>query len=419
MSERVIIVGLKLPENRETFEESMEELDALVESAGAEVIARVDQAAASIDPRTFIGRGKAEEIRDIAEDSDIDTIVLNYELSGSQIKNLEEIIDKKIIDRTSLILDIFAFRAKTVESVLQVKLAQANYRLPRLVGYRNYLSRTGGGIGTRGPGEQKLETDRRHIRREMDSIKARLKKQKKNRSLNRKLRKSSETPVVALLGYTNAGKSTIMNRLLEITDKEEDKSVYADDRLFATLDTSHRRISPEHGKTFILSDTVGLIRDIPVNLIEAFKSTLEGIAYADLILIVLDASSENLSRQKEAIRQTIDDMDISDIPKIEVFNKMDVVEDPILLTPGTLSDESIFISALEDEGINKLLESIESKLSKGEVELNLLIPYDEPALINNLIERYKARNIQKNKDGMKMTINVNKGEANRLKGYEV
>lgn len=419
MSEKVLIVGLKMPENRYSYEDSMQELEALAESAGAEVLGRVDQSADRIDSKTFIGSGKAIEIAEMAENMEIDTVIINHELSGSQIKNLEDVIGKKIIDRTNLILDIFALRAKSVESVLQVELAQANYRLPRLVGYRNYLSRTGGGIGTRGPGEQKLETDRRHIRREIASIKSRLKKQVDNREITRKQRKESELPVVALLGYTNAGKSTIMNRLIEYTGRSADKKVYADDRLFATLDTRHIRIVPEEYESFILADTVGLIRDIPVNLIETFKSTLEEIKYADLILVVLDASGEYLDRQKSAINETIEDLKIGDIPIIEVYNKMDLVGDDLLLNSNSKENEVIYISALEDIGIEKLLQSIDGVLNKDSIEVEIVIPYSEPALINRIIEKYKPQNKKTVDNGMQMRIMINRDEYSTLERYVI
>lgn len=419
MSEKVLIVGLKMPENRYSYEDSMQELEALAESAGAEVLGRVDQSADRIDSKTFIGSGKAIEIGEMAENMEIDTVIINHELSGSQIKNLEDVIGKKIIDRTNLILDIFALRAKSVESVLQVELAQANYRLPRLVGYRNYLSRTGGGIGTRGPGEQKLETDRRHIRREIASIKSRLKKQVDNREITRKQRKESELPVVALLGYTNAGKSTIMNRLIEYTGRSADKKVYADDRLFATLDTRHIRIVPEEYESFILADTVGLIRDIPVNLIETFKSTLEEIKYADLILVVLDASGEYLDRQKSAINETIEDLKIGDIPIIEVYNKMDLVGDDLLLNSNSKENEVIYISALEDIGIEKLLQSIDGVLNKDSIEVEIVIPYSEPALINRIIEKYKPQNKKTVDNGMQMRIMINRDEYSTLERYVI
>lgn len=419
MSEKVLIVGLKMPENRHSYEDSMQELEALAESAVAEVLGRVDQSADRIDSKTFIGSGKAVEIGELAENMEIDTVIINHELSGSQIKNLEDVIGKKIIDRTNLILDIFALRAKSVESVLQVELAQANYRLPRLVGYRNYLSRTGGGIGTRGPGEQKLETDRRHIRREIASIKARLKKQVDNRGITRKQRKSSELPVVALLGYTNAGKSTIMNRLIEYTGRSADKKVYADDRLFATLDTRHIRIMPEEHESFILADTVGLIRDIPVNLIEAFKSTLEEIKYADLILVVLDASTESLDRQKSAINETIEDLKIGGIPIIEVYNKMDLVGDDLLLNSKNSQNEVIYISALEDGGIEKLLQSIDRVLNQDSIEVEIIIPYSEPALINQIIEKYKPQVKKSVDNGMQMSIMISRDDYDKLERYVI
>ncbi len=419
MKEKVIIVGLKLPENRGSFEDSMNELEALAESAGAEVIGRVDQSADRIDAKTFIGSGKAIEIKELAENMEADSIIINHELSGSQIKNLEDTIEKKIIDRTNLILDIFALRAKSVESVLQVELAQANYRLPRLTGYRNYLSRTGGGIGTRGPGEQQLETDRRHIRRQISAIKSRLQKQVDNREITRKQRKSSELPVVSLLGYTNAGKSTIMNRLIEYTGKDSEKKVYADDRLFATLDTRHVRISPKDQNSFILADTVGLIRDIPVNLIEAFKSTLEEIRYADLILVVLDASSENLERQKQAINETIADLEVGHIPVIKVYNKMDMVKDSLLINADSKSEKSIFISALDDDGIKVLLTAINEILNADLIEEKILIPYNDPSTTNFIIDNYNTSKRIMTEDGIKMYVKYSPEDSHIFERFVV
>lgn len=419
LKENVIIVGLKLPENRLSFEDSMNELEALAESAGAEVIGRVDQSADRIDAKTYIGSGKALEIKELAENMEADSIIINHELSGSQIKNLEDTIEKKIIDRTNLILDIFALRAKSVESVLQVELAQANYRLPRLTGYRNYLSRTGGGIGTRGPGEQQLETDRRHIRRQISAIKDRLQKQVDNREITRKQRKSSELPVVSLLGYTNAGKSTIMNRLIEYTGRDSEKKVYADDRLFATLDTRHVRIMPQNQDSFILADTVGLIRDIPVNLIEAFKSTLEEIKYADLILVILDSSSENLDRQKEAISDTISDLEVGHIPTIKVYNKMDMVDDSLMINADSKSEHSIFISALEDEGIEKLLEEIDSVLNEDMVDAKIRIPYDDPVAANYIIDNFNTSDRITTEDGIEMNVRFNPNELHIFERFVI
>lgn len=417
MKEKVILVGLRTLANKESFDASMDELEELAKSAGAEVVSIVSQSAEP-NPRTFIGSGKIEEISELAENMEIDTIIFNSELSGSQIKNLEDITGKKIIDRTNLILDIFATRAKTNEAVLQVSLAQAEYILPRLIGYGNQLSRTGGGIGTRGPGEQQLETDRRHIRGQISRIKKRIKNQEKNRETRSKKRIDSDIPIVSLFGYTNVGKSTIMNKIMDSTDRKESAKVYADDRLFATLETSHRHVEHE-GKKFILADTVGLIEDLPVNLIEAFKSTLEEAAYADLLLIVLDASSENLERQITSTMATIEDLEIGHINKLIVYNKIDECEDKSRLITGGISDKSIQISALSDGDIEKLLDKIKEILDEGKIVKKILIPYKESKLYGRLMDKYKPIKQESQDEGIYLEIEVDQADVERIAKYEV
>ena len=251
-------------------------------------------------------------------------VVFNDELSGAQIRNLENIIDRKIVDRTNLILDIFANRASSREGKLQVKLAQLNYRLPRLVGFRDYLSREGGGIGTRGPGEQKLETDRRHILREIDNIERALKNAEKARSIKRKRRENSNLPIVALVGYTNAGKSTLLNRIIEMaSENNEIKKVFVYDMLFATLDTSLRRAKLPNGQPFLITDTVGFVSKLPTHLVEAFKGTLEEVKYADLLIHVVDASNSDLDIQIKTTYNILKELEVLDKPIITVFNKMD------------------------------------------------------------------------------------------------
>ena len=270
--EKVLIIGVELNNDVTPIENSLDELEELVNAAGGLVVARLSQKMNAINAAHFIGKGKAEEIKNYCDELDITTVVFNDELSGAQLRNLEKMINKKIVDRTNLILDIFANRASSKEGKLQVKLAQLKYRLPRLVGFSDYLSRTGGGIGTRGPGEQKLETDRRHILREIDNIEKELRIVEKNRSVKRKRREDSNLPIVALVGYTNAGKSTLLNKIIELNDdSEETKQVFVKDMLFATLDTSLRRGKLPNGQAFLLTDTVGFVSKLPTKLIEAFK----------------------------------------------------------------------------------------------------------------------------------------------------
>lgn len=417
MNEKAILVGLELEGNRGSFEVSMDELESLAESAGAQVHFVLTQSSSRIDPRYYIGSGKVDEVRSLVEDYEIDTVIFNNELSGSQIKNLEEKINAKIIDRTNLILDIFASRAKTTEAVLQVELAQAKYMLPRLQGYGNYLSRLAGGIGTRGPGEQQLETDRRHIRRQIKNISDSLIRQEKNRELNRQRRFKSQIPVVSMVGYTNVGKSTIMNQILKQTGSLEDKQVYADDRLFATLETSHRRIESEETPPIILADTVGLIRDLPIELVEAFKSTLEEISYSDLLMVVLDASTEDLSRQEKTIRETISDLKGDSIKKVFVYNKIDLVNHKPITRPEQNKD-SIFISANSDKDIEELIAFIGKKLNENKSLTKVLIPYREGKLINDLIESHKPEKKVLD-EGMLLELHLDDEELERLGEYIV
>lgn len=417
MKEKVILVGLKSLANKESFDASMDELVELAKSAGAEVVSIVSQNSEP-NPRTFIGSGKLKEIAEIADNMEIDTIIFNSELSGSQIKNLESITGKKIIDRTNLILDIFATRAKTTEAVLQVSLAQAEYILPRLIGYGNQLSRTGGGIGTRGPGEQQLETDRRHIRSQISRIKKRLKDQEKTRETRSKKRNDSDIPIVSLFGYTNVGKSTIMNRIMEFTDRKENSKVYADDRLFATLQTSHRHVDYK-GKSFILADTVGLIEDLPVNLIEAFKSTLEEAAYADLLLIVLDGSSDNLERQISSTMSTIEELEIGHIKKLIIYNKMDKCKDKTVLNSGGISEQSIQISAISDEGIEKLLDKIKEILNEDKITKKILIPYKESNLYGRIMDKYQPIIKEARDEGIYLEVEMDIADIPKIAEYEV
>ncbi|MFY9286353.1 MAG: GTPase HflX, partial [Tissierellaceae bacterium] len=342
--ERTLIVGLELTMDTIDIDTSLDELQELVQAAGGVVVSRIVQKRDSIHPAYFIGKGKVEEIRLYCEELDIDAVVFNDELSGAQIRNLEKIIDKKIVDRTNLILDIFATRATSKEGKLQVKLAQLKYRLSRLVGMRDYLSREGGGIGTRGPGEQKLETDRRHILREINNIEKQLKEVEANRQITRKRRHNSNYPIVALVGYTNAGKSTLLNRLMD-DESDESKQVFVKDILFATLDTSLRRARLPNGQIYLLTDTVGFVSKLPTHLIEAFKGTLEETKYADMLLHVVDASNSDIDIQIKTTIEILKELEVLDKPIITVFNKMDRTDIQSLIYESNLVGEKIFISA--------------------------------------------------------------------------
>ena len=416
--ERVLIIGVELDSDIIDIENSLNELEELVNAAGGVVISRLVQKKDNINPAYFIGRGKAEEIKNYCDELDITTVVFNDELSGAQLRNLEKIIDKKIVDRTNLILDIFANRASSKEGKLQVKLAQLKYRLPRLIGFRDYLSREGGGIGTRGPGEQKLETDRRHILREVDNIERQLKEVEQNREIKRKKREESNLPIVALVGYTNAGKSTLMNKLIEFNDEyEETKQVFVKDMLFATLDTSLRRSKLPNGQPFLLTDTVGFVSKLPTRLIEAFKGTLEEVKYADLLLHVVDASNKDLDIQIKTTYDILEELEVLDKPIITVFNKIDKVDIGNLYYENKYIDNKIFISAKNGEYIDKLLLSIENLLPQQFKEVILKIPYSKQNVVNYFMENYQVDNLEYIEDGAKIKLKINQIDKQRYQEY--
>lgn len=386
--EKVCIVGIQRHEDDQQFKASMDELEQLVEAAHGEVVLRVVQKRDKVESRTYIGKGKIEELVLHCDAYELDTIVFNDELSGSQSRNIADALPAKIIDRTGLILDIFAMRATSAEGVHQVALAQLQYRLPRLVGLRDNLSRTGGGIGTRGPGEQQLETDRRHLLRQMHQTQKALEIIEKTRETTRKKRIQSGYPMIALVGYTNAGKSTIMNGMLQ-ANKKEMKQVYVEDQLFATLDTTMRHITLPHGNTVLLSDTVGFVSKLPHSLVAAFKGTLEEVLLADVILHVIDASDADSALQIETTRRILEDMGVMKTPIITVINKIDKVEHVELM--GTiLGETSIAIQARKQADIERLMLHIERCLEPFYTEIKMLLSYDKMAIISELVERFQV-----------------------------
>ncbi|HSH35998.1 GTPase HflX [Schnuerera sp.] len=416
--ERILIVGVELSTDTINIDNSMDELEELVNAAMGKVIERIVQRRDSIDPAYFIGRGKAKEIKNFCEELDIDTVVFNDELSGAQLRNLEKIIDIKIIDRTNLILDIFANRASSKEGKLQVKLAQLKYRLPRLVGFRDYLSREGGGIGTRGPGEQKLETDRRHILREITNIEKALKEAEKTRDMKRKKRKDSNLPIVALVGYTNAGKSTLLNKIINMNEEQnESKQVFVYDMLFATLDTSLRRGKLPNGQVFLITDTVGFVSKLPTHLIEAFKGTLEEVRFADLIIHVVDGSNEDLDIQIQTTMEILKELKVLDKPIITVFNKMDKVNKDNLLFDSKYIDDKIFISSRNGTNLEQLLQLIQDKLPIKYKDVVLRIPYNNQHLVNYFLENYNIDNIEYKEEGTEIKLNINLTDYVNYKEY--
>ncbi|CAK7071698.1 GTPase HflX [Tissierella carlieri] len=416
--ERVLIIGVELDTDTIDIENSLDELEELVKAAGGVVVSRVIQKKESINAAYFIGTGKAEEIKNYCEELDITTVVFNDELSGAQLRNLEKIIDRKIVDRTNLILDIFANRANSKEGKLQVKLAQLKYRLPRLIGFRDYLSREGGGIGTRGPGEQKLETDRRHILREVDNIEKQLKEVEQNREVKRKKREGSNLPIVALVGYTNAGKSTLLNKLIQFNDEyEESKEVFVKDMLFATLDTSLRRGKLPNGQVFLLTDTVGFVSKLPTRLIEAFKGTLEEVKYADLLLHIVDASNKDLDIQIQTTYNILRELEVLDKPIITVFNKMDKVDIHNLFYDNKYVDNKLFISAKNGENIDTLLRNIENLLPQQYRLVTLKIPYSKQGIVNYFCDSYQVDNLEYVEDGTVLKLTINQIDLEKYKEY--
>ena len=382
-AERAVLVGLSCPgftAEQDADERTMDELRALAETAGAEAVAMTLQRRPAPEARTFIGEGKAEEVKLLAEENEATLILFDNELSPSQTRNLEELIGRTVLDRSALILDIFAQRARTGEGKLQVELAQYQYILPRLAGMWTHLVRqtAGGGkspIGTRGPGETQLETDRRHIRKRIDKLKADLEQVRQVRAVQRRQRKKTELPMVAIVGYTNAGKSTLLNTLTGA-------DIPANDRLFDTLDPTTRKKRISDTQEILLSDTVGFIRKLPHHLVSAFKATLEELAYADLLLHVVDVSDEDWRIQAETVERVVAQLGAQDIPRVMVYNKADKC-DPDMI-PYFRPDEGVAISAKTGEGIDELLKTTERALGRGKHKVKLLIPYSAGAVLDML-----------------------------------
>lgn len=372
MEERVILVGVQ-ESFAEDVAESLDELAELCETAGAQVVGRVIQNREKIHPGTYVGKGKMDEIALLMEELDATGIVCDDELSPAQLNNLEKELDCKVMDRTLIILDIFAARANTSEGNIQVELAQLRYRAARLVGLRNSLSRLGGGIGTRGPGEKKLEMDRRLIHARISQLKAELAQVQKHRELIRSKRKKDQLTVAAIVGYTNAGKSTLLNTLTDAGVLEEDK-------LFATLDPTTRLLELPGGQNILLTDTVGFIRKLPHHLIEAFKSTLEEAKYADIIIHVVDASNPQKEKQMHVVYETLKDLGVKDKPVLTLFNKQDRIEKPEILK-DMKADKTLKISAKTGQGLEELKDELEKILRSRSILLERIFPYEKAGLI--------------------------------------
>ena len=387
-------------------ERSLDELEELAKSAGAEVIAKIIQKKDKPDPATLMGAGKLEEVAEFIQSHPVDLVIFDHELAPAQLKNIENALDTAIIDRTTLILDIFAQRAKTSEGRLQVELAQLKYRLPRLMGLGTALSRLGGGIGTRGPGESKLESDRRHIRRRIHSLEEELEELEKRRGLLRQRRKKDNVITVAIVGYTNVGKSTLLNKLT-------DAGVLAKDMLFATLDPTSRALNLPDGRKVMLIDTVGLVRRLPHQLVQAFHSTLEEAAEADLILNVCDVSAEDFDEQLEVTQNLMRELDAEQIPVLTVLNKCDKLPE----LPMTPDKSTAAISAKSGEGLDKLLEKIAANLPETHRRMRLLIPYDKSGLIGEIRINGKVYTEEYRADGTYLDANVEIKLCHKVQQY--
>ena len=390
--DKVVLVGLNSPvlkKEENADEDTMEELSALVETAGGETVGIVLQNRPSPDPRTFIGEGKVAEVQLYCENTGATMVIFDNDLSPSQMRVLTELLGVQVLDRCGLILDIFAQRAKTKEGRLQVELAQYQYLLPRLTGMWTHLERQAGTsgkgpIGSKGPGETQLETDRRHIRRKIDKLREDLEEVRRVRSTQRQRRQKNEIPVVAIVGYTNAGKSTLLNHLTGA-------GIPANNRLFDTLDTTSRLLTVSDTLDVVISDTVGFIRKLPHQLVEAFKATLEELEYADLLLHVIDVSNPEWQQQAAVVENLIRELGAGELPRIDVFNKSDRLPAGEIMPHGA---DICSISAKTGEGVDKLLEMIAERLDSGSRRVELRIPYDKGGLLDQLYREAKVESVE-------------------------
>lgn len=406
--ERAILAGLELEkDDPEQVAYSLDELARLADTAGADVLHRLTQKRDRPHPATFLGKGKTEELANMCRDGQADLVIFDRELSPVQAKNLEEATGVRVIDRTQLILDIFARRARTSEGKLQVELAQLNYLLPRLIGRGAELSRLGGGIGTRGPGETKLEVDRRRIRKRISDLNSEIQEVRKHRDLLRRGRKEIPLPLVALVGYTNAGKSTILRELTGA-------AVLVEDKLFATLDPTTRRVILPNNETILLTDTVGFIQNLPHHLVAAFRATLEEVVEADLLVHVVDASHPNMNGQAEAVERVLDSLGAGAKPCLKVYNKIDLLSGE--LTPGTENGSmSVYVSALSGQGFEALLQAVAVALSSRRARATFFIPYDKSSLLSMLHERGRVLREEHGDKGITVEAEIEKVWAGRIR----
>ncbi len=419
--ERVVLVGVWTGGTIEDAENSLTELAALAETAGSEVLEGLIQRRSQPDAATFIGRGKVEELREIILATGADTVICDGELSPSQLRNLEKEVKIKVVDRTALILDIFAQHAKSKEGKAQVELAQLQYLLPRLRGWGESLSRQGGGsgggggaggggVGTRGPGETKIETDRRRIRTKMSKLRKDIREMGTAREVKRQERDRHQIPSVAIAGYTNAGKSSLLNRITNA-------GVLVEDALFATLDPTVRRAETADGRTFTLTDTVGFVRHLPHQLVEAFRSTLEEVAQSDLIVHVVDGSHPDPTSQVNAVHEVLEDIDASHVPEMIVVNKIDIAEPEVLEQLHFALPRAYFVSVRTGEGIDALREVIERSLPRPQVEVDVLVPYARGDLVSRVHEDGEVLAESHTSDGTRLHARVGASLAAELTAF--
>ena len=417
--ERVLLVGVDTGEEQ-NFDNSMEELKQLAKACFMEPVGTVTQRMEFVHKALYIGTGKVQEVRDAAQALDAQLVLINDTLTPSQIKNLQNELKTPVIDRTTLILNIFEMRARTREARLQVETAKLQYLLPRLVGMHEALTRQGGTSGSmssRGAGEKKLELDRRHIEHRISELRKELDAISRERETQRKRREQSRIPLVALVGYTNAGKSTIMNHMVERFVGDEEKKVLEKDMLFATLDTTIRRINTGNNQDFLLTDTVGFIHKLPHGLVKAFRSTLEEIKGADLLLQVVDVSDPGYQEQMETTKETLRELGAGDIPMVIAFNKADrLFENPYPRTAGT---NKIYISARQPESIELLVKEIIRRVYADYEEIQLLIPYEKGSIVSYLQENAQILEQTYEPEGTRMRVNCHHADAGKYEQYVV
>lgn len=392
ITERVVLIAAELNDNNSVFDESLEELALLADTAGAEVVGTLVQMRDSIHPATYIGKGKIEELSILLEETGATGIISDDELTPTQMKNLEDMLGVKVIDRTMLILDIFAARATSAEGKIQVELAQLKYSMTRLAGHGTAMSRLGGGIGTRGPGETKLETDKRRIRTRIAQLRSELADVEKHRDITRGKRVKTGVPVVAIVGYTNAGKSTLLNRLT-------DAGVLSEDKLFATLDPTTRSLLLPSGMNILMTDTVGFINKLPHHLIEAFKSTLEEAKYADIIVHVIDASNPEREMQRKVVYETLDSLKVVDKPIITLFNKCDLPDfDPI--HRDERASATVDVSAKTGRGLELFLEKLQDELRSQKTYIAKTISYSDGGIVQQIRDKGELLKEEYRADGI-------------------